>query len=224
MQRPAVLITGSVLWLAVIAISWSIWSKPPADKSPDDGVDDYPVPVKVAPKWSADGLPEFKLINQNNESVSKSDLIGQPWVASFIFTQCAGTCPRVTGQLRILQDRFKSIPIRLVSISVQPEKDTPESLLRYAKSVGADLGRWHFLTGDKDVIFSLIREGFLQYVAPARAADPEPGWEVEHSNNVCLVDASGRVVGKYNALVDDEIASLRGDVDKLINMKPSAVE
>ena len=128
------------------------------------------------------------------------------------------TCalPIFTTQLKVLQDRLKSVPVRLVSFSVQPDKDTPEVLARYAENVKADTTKWSFLTGDIDVIHRVVAEGFRQYVAPARSPNPEPGWEVEHSNNVCLVNAEGVVIAKYNSLNDGEMAMLRKDINKLI--------
>ena len=155
-------------------------------------------------------------MNQRNEVVTKKDLEGQPWIASFIFTRCAGECGRVASQLKALQGRMKKVPVRLVSFSVQPENDTPEVLARYADALGANPETWHFLTGDKDEIHQLIQGSFYQYVAPSRSPTPKAGWEVEHTNNVCLVDATGRVIAKYNSLVDVEMVKLRRDVERLV--------
>lgn len=228
-RRIAFLLTGAILWILVFAaLLKGRMGEDSLVAEGDSGVNSSATQIGeenagvVTPQlsltvWPKDGLPEFSLINQDGLSVRKADLIGTPWIASFIFTRCAGTCPKVSNQLRVLQDRLNSVPIKLVSISVQPENDTPEVLARYAKNLGADSEKWQFLTGDKDEIFRLISVGFLQYVAPSRSASPEPGWEVEHSNNLCLVDANGVVLGKYNSLNEGEVAKLRHDVSKLID-------
>ncbi len=185
------------------------------EEAPDDNGRVTPK-LDLTPPWPKTGLPDFSLVNQRNEAVTKQDLEGQPWIASFIFTRCAGTCGRVTSQLRALQGRLKDVPVRLVSFSVQPENDTPEVLAKYADSMGAKPERWHFLTGDKDEIHKLIQGSFYQYVAPSRELVPKEGWEVEHTNNVCLVDAKGVVIAKYNSLNDVEMVKLARDVERLI--------
>ena len=69
---------------------------------------------------------------------------------------------------------------------------------------------------EQGAIHQLIQGSFYQYVAPSRAPTPKAGWEVEHTNNVCLVDATGRVIAKYNSLVDVEMVKLRRDVERLV--------
>lgn len=229
-RRSINLVVGSALWALVSVAVWYSWrhageakvaenSGSPAESTspePEDDDNGRVTPKLVLASWSPDGLPDFELLNQANEKATKKDFLGQPWVASFIFTRCAGTCPRVTTQLKMLQDKLKGVPVRMVSFSVQPEKDTPEVLARYAENMKADTTKWSFLTGDIDVIHRVVAEGFRQYVAPARSPNPEPGWEVEHSNNVCLVNAEGVVIAKYNSLNDGEMAMLRKDINKLI--------
>ncbi len=226
-KRITYLAIGSVLWGAVFFLLFQMARKQEVEHGEptasldaavksDDEDNGLVTPKVTLPMWSKEGLPDFECVNQANQPVRKADLVGGPWIASFIFTRCAGTCPKVVNQLRVLQDRLADVPVRFVSFSVQPENDTPEVLARYAKNLGADEAKWLFLTGDKQVIDRLITTGFMQYVAPSRAPIPEPGWEVEHSNNVCLVDAKGVVVGKYNSLNDGEISLLRRDVAKLV--------
>lgn len=216
-RRVLFLLTGTLLWAGVFAV---VFFADPSHNNSDKGNIGESVHESVAPKvtlpmWSVDGLPDFALLNQDNAKVCKADLMGKPWIASFIFTRCAGSCPKVASQLRILQDRLSDVPVLLVSLSVQPENDTPEVLARYAKNLGADTRKWFFLTGNKDEIHNLITTGFLQYVAPSRSPNPEPGWEVEHSNNLCLVNSHGIVVGKYNSTVEGEVAMLRKDATQL---------
>lgn len=222
-RRLFYLLTGTLLWVAVFAVlllgvrrQENAVDENNRERELDGSGNEDLVPQVTLPMWSKDGLPEFTLLNQDNKQIRNADLAGKPWIASFIFTRCAGSCPKVASQLRILQDRLSDVPVRLVSISVQPENDTPEVLSRYASNLGADTSKWLFLTGDKDEIHKLIGTGFLQYVAPSRSPNPEPGWEVEHSNNLCLVNGQGVVVGKYNSTSEAEVAMLRKDVARLV--------
>ncbi len=111
--------------------------------------------------------------------------------------------------MQILQDRLKGIDVRLVSITVDPETDTPEVLCQYAARYNADPERWWFLTGDKKVIFRLISRSFRMIVDE----DPNqvPGFEVIHSTEIMHVDAAGVVRGRYNAQDDVAMAKLRAE-------------
>jgi protein SCO1/2/putative membrane protein len=109
--------------------------------------------------------------------------------------------------MQLLQDRLRGLDVRLVSFSVDPENDTPEVLRNYAAFYKADPERWWFLTGDKDVIYRLIRRSFRMIVDE----DPKqsPGFEVIHSTEIMYVDAAGVVRGRYNAQNDVAMAKLR---------------
>jgi len=157
--------------------------------------------------WDPAGVEDFSLTEAHGQTVTKADLLGKPWVACFIFTRCAGPCPRVSEQMQILQNRLKGMDVRLVSFSVDPERDTPEELRKYAEHYKADPQRWWFLTGDKEVIYRLIRKSFKMIVDE----DPQqiPGFEVIHSIEIMYVDPAGVVRGRFNARDDVDMAKLR---------------
>jgi protein SCO1/2/putative membrane protein len=159
--------------------------------------------------WDPAGIEDFSLTECHGQTVTKADLLGKPWVACFIFTRCAGPmfCPRVSEQMQILQKRLHDLDVRLVTITVDPEHDTPEVLAEYAARYKADPKRWWFLTGDKEVIYRLIRRSFRMIVDD----DTEriPGFEVVHSTEIMYVDAAGVVRGRYNAQNDVAMAKLR---------------
>ncbi len=237
-MRPAWLITGILLWTAVGVSLFSMWNRPAppsADSSsadetgrgtvlvkpgsdPDAGEDAEPEhvePVEVQPAWSEAGIDDFTLTDRSGEAVSKNDLRGTPWIASFIFTRCAGPCPRVAEAMKTLQRRYEGRDVRFVTFTVDPKNDTPEVLTKFANFWEADPERWFFLTGDRDDIYRLINASFLMPVM--ESPDPEPGWEVIHTTNVCLVNPTGRVVGKYNSLSDTEVALMRRDLDGMLD-------
>lgn len=226
--------SGAVLWLLVGVLLFANYFRPkqPAlagvDGEPsaagnvvfvqaDGSEDGKTAGGLVEPKaiWSKDGIGDFSLTERNGKTVTKKELLGEPWVVGFIFTRCAGPCPRVSGQMAKLQDHLEKTDVRLVTMTVDPDHDTPEVLTRYAKAFGADEDKWLFLTGDKETMYRYIEEHFKMPVEETTGEERQPGFEVIHTTNLLLVDAKGVVQGKYNALVPEEMAKLRRDATKL---------
>ena len=132
-------------------------------------------------------VPEFALTDQNGEQVTTADLRGKIWIADFIFTRCAGPCPLMTARMLEMQKALVKTPgVKLVSVTVDPEHDTPEVLKAYAEANFADPERWKFLTGDKAVIEKLVTEGFMQHLA-------EENGEPVHGTMFLIVDGNGMV-------------------------------
>jgi len=179
-----------------------------------------------APIWPAEGIEDFSLTERSGRTVTKKDLLGKPWVACFVFTRCAGPCPRVSGQFYQLQKDLKDTDFKLVTFTVDPKNDTPDVLSRYAESVGADPEKWLFLTGDQKDIFQLIEKSFLMPVQENTGPARKPGFEVIHTTNVMLVNKDGHVLGKYNAVNDEEMAALRKAVRKEVEQdkKPDEIK
>jgi cytochrome oxidase Cu insertion factor (SCO1/SenC/PrrC family) len=160
-------------------------------------------------------VPSFSLINQNGEVVALQLLRDTYWIANFIFTSCAGTCPVMTFQMGELQGAIEpTLPVRFVSFSVDPERDTPEVLFEYGERNGADHSRWFFLTGNRDEIYSLARSGFLLSVDADGGNASEP---ILHSQRFVLVDTEGFIRGYYNGFDDTEIEELRLDIEYLLS-------
>ena len=151
------------------------------------------------PPWSPTGLAEFELTERSGRKITRKDLLGKPCVVCFIFTHCNGPCIDVSGRMKSLQDwvKLQKLDVRLVSISVDPKRDTPEMLRRYSKNFGADKDLWWFLTGKQEQIFKVVRSTFGQQVY--RVPGAKPGFEVFHTTAVMLVDPKGKIVAEYNA-------------------------
>ena len=111
--------------------------------------------------WDPAGIEDFSFTDTEGQTVTKADLLGKPFVISFIFTFCRGPCPKVSMEMRELQDRLKDYDFNLVSLTVDPERDTPEVLKIYGKELKADFSRWKFLTGPQSEIYDLIHRSFL---------------------------------------------------------------
>ena len=106
-------------------------------------------------------VPEFSFIERDGRRITLAELKGKVWLVNFIYTNCPDTCPIQSAQMREIQEDFKKEKdLRLVSITVDPTRDTTEVLSEYAKRFSADSTRWLFLTGKKDTIYKFAQEGF----------------------------------------------------------------
>lgn len=164
-------------------------------------------------------VPEFALTNRDGRPVHRSDLDGRPWVADFIFTRCPASCPMMSARMaRLNRDLPADLPVRLVSISVDPEHDTPEVLQRYAGSFQAT-DRWLFLTGGREDVRRLCVEGFKLGLdmEPGPGMGPEP---ILHSTRFVLVDGRGGIRGYYEAFDEDSTAKLKRDLLALAASEP----
>ena len=161
-----------------------------------------PPPLVIA------ALPRFELTERDGTTVSSSDLAGAPWVADFVFTRCALYCPRLTARMKELRE---SLPPRVksVSFSVDPDYDTPEVLAEYAREWGIEGREWLFLTGERETMWKLIRDGFLQPVEETPEVETSP---ILHSNRFVLVDARGRMRGLYDAFDETAFERLLADL------------
>jgi len=152
-------------------------------------------------------VPDFQLTSQSGEPFDRKSLDGKIWVADFIYTHCPGPCPRMSAQMRRVQSAVTEIPdVRLVSFSVDPERDTPAVLAEYAKRYQAQQGRWFFLTGDRNTLDSLDRHAFLLGNVDS---------SMQHSTRFVLIDRHGRIRGYYGTSQDDPTAQLIVDIRRL---------
>jgi cytochrome oxidase Cu insertion factor (SCO1/SenC/PrrC family) len=117
-------------------------------------------------------ISDFTLTNQNNQLTTLADLTNHVWVADIIFTRCAGPCPRMTVQMKSLQDLLPSTSTaKLVTLTTDPDFDSPEILKRYGEHFGADSNRWTFLTGTKLEIASLGSGSLKLSAVPVKLED-----------------------------------------------------
>jgi len=142
-------------------------------------------------------LRSVPLTERSGRSVSLADLEGRPYACAFVFTRCAGPCPRITADMAWLQREVADTGARLVSFTVDPAYDTPDVLTRYADEVGADPERWWFVTAEPDVLRRVSKEGFFQ---PLEIVESElsGGDHPTHGTRILVVDAESRVRGVYD--------------------------
>jgi protein SCO1/2 len=161
-------------------------------------------------------VPNFSLIERSGKRLSLSDLKGKTWIVDFIYTRCRDTCPLQSAQMAKLQaDLSSSDAMKLVSVSVDPEWDTPEVLSRYAERYKADPQFWLFLTGDKNAIYRLAQEGFRLSAVPASGVERK-GSEILHSSRFVLVDRAAQIRGYYDSSDPEVLKRLRRDLKTLL--------
>lgn len=158
-------------------------------------------------------VTDFALTERSGRTVTRADLLGRTWIADFIFTRCAGPCPRLTARMARLQRELPpSDSLRLVSFTVDPAFDTPAVLSDYADRFRADPRRWLFLTGSQEAVHGLVSGGFRLSIADA----PPGGTDVTHSSRFALVDRAGRIRGYYEGEDDAAVEKLKRDVPELL--------
>ena len=172
-----------------------------------------PAPKGLPSYWK---IPDFTLTDRSGKSVQLADFAGKVWVADFFYSSCPGPCPMLSSRLSDVQKEFASAAdLRLVSISIDPEKDTPAVLQAYATKFKAN-DRWIFLTGEKAAIYRLAREGFKVPLADRET----PDGLITHSARLMLIDQTGTVRGFYEAENQQGMADLFAGIRTLLSSKP----
>jgi protein SCO1 len=155
--------------------------------------------------------PEFILTAQDGRQVALKELRGKVVVVTFIYTACADACPLLTAKMAALQDDLGSdfgSKVFFVSITVDPERDTPEVLTRYALAHGANFAGWAFLTGMPDEIRTVARRDGIYYKKHASG-------DVDHTFLTSLVDRRGTLRVQYMGIRFDP-DELRRDLQSLL--------
>ncbi len=153
-------------------------------------------------------VPNFEFTDSNGETITREDMEGKVWVADFIFTTCTMACPIMTGNMNLIHKSFKDDNnVRIISISVYPEYDTPEVLKEYASRYNANTDRWHFLTGPEESVKNIIKTGF-------KIGDYED--IIFHSEKFALVDVRGNIRGYYSGMETEDMSKLKKDIKRLL--------
>lgn len=158
-------------------------------------------------------IPDFSLTNQLGETVSQNTFENKIYVTDFFFTSCPGICPKMTGNMEVIQEAFKDDDeVLLLSHSVMPTTDSVSVLNTYAKTYGVIENKWHLVTGDKKDIYSLGRE---QYFVENDLGEPKNIDDFLHTENFLLIDKNKHIRGIYNGLNRASMAQLITDIKTL---------
>lgn len=185
-------------------------------------------------------VPAFTLRDHRGQDVTQADWLGSVVVVNFIYSRCAEACPLSTAHMLKLQTVYVQDPrVRLVSISVDPDYDTPEVLTDYAERLGVRSTRWSFLTGDKKQIYRLAQKGFrlgvldpndldttsslwrlIDLFSPATAlahgGNQDGHQPIQHSARLVVVDGQGRIRQYYDSNDADVLQRVKRDVNLLL--------
>jgi uncharacterized membrane protein YozB (DUF420 family) len=149
-------------------------------------------------------IAEFEFEERRGTQVTRESLLGQPWLAGFIFTRCSTICPALTQELSHIHQALEGLDARVVALSVDPEHDTPEVLTEYASHfTGGQADNWLFLRGPEEVTYELIRKSFKLGIE--RVDEENPGLAVSHSSLLVAVDGEGQIRGFYSGVNSESV-------------------
>jgi len=177
-RRPDNPWAQKALWgLLIVALigvigtgTWSLLFQEPASRQP------LSVGLRHPPVYGS--VPHFSLVERSGRKIERVEFLGKIWVVDLIYTHCPDTCPLQSAEMARLQADLVNEPdVRLVSITVDPARDTPKVLSRYARRFGADPKQWLFLTGDKEAIYRFAQEGLRLPVMDPRSRGRVAGGE-----------------------------------------------
>jgi protein SCO1/2 len=157
-------------------------------------------------------IADFKLVNQNGDTITQNTYADKIYVADFFFTTCPSICPVMTANLAEVQDEFKDDnEVLLLSHSVTPEIDSVAQLKKYALEKGVIDQKWNLVTGDKKQIYELARKSYL-----AVMDDGDGGaYDMIHTENFMLIDKERRIRGYYDGTNKEEVEKLIRDIEIL---------
>ena len=158
-------------------------------------------------------IADFKLLNQNGDTITQKDYDNLIYVADFFFTTCGTICPIMTSNMKkVQQATLLDEDIKLLSHTVMPHIDTVAQLKKYATEKGVISKKWNLVTGSKEEIYNLARKSYL--VAKYNPTE-EDLYNIIHTENFVLVDKRKRIRGMYDGTNDKDIERLLADIEIL---------
>lgn len=162
-------------------------------------------PASKLPSYGA--VPHFTMTDSQGHAFDSGELRGKVWIADFIYTNCPAACPMMTARMHSVSKKVAGENnVRLVSISVDPARDTPPVLNDFAHRFGGPTPQWIFLTGTPQTVHLLAYQTF--HVGDVLG-------KIEHSTKFILVDKHGAIRGYYSSLGQDDIPIMLKDVAAL---------
>lgn len=166
--------------------------------------------------------PSFAFTDQNGETFSSEQLKGKIYVVDFFFTSCPSICPIMTANMTKIHERFAHYEdFEIISLTVDPTRDTPEALKEYAVNRKIDSPKWHFLTGEKDSLYSaaykFLSSAMEDYSAPGGFLHTEYFALIDKEGNMrSREDDNGNIIGVYDGTNAAHINDLIDDIKILI--------
>ena len=168
-------------------------------------------------------LPAFQLTDEHGGAYGREALVDKVTIVDFVFTSCTSACPLLTAQMARLQDDLRGGAlgdgVRLLSISVDPARDTVERLGAYAREHGADPQLWRFVRGDEVPLRHVVVDGMKQVMDRQPDKGEVDGFTILHGTRLMLVDGLARMRGFYDANDATDLERLRHDARLLASTR-----
>lgn len=210
MKKQLILRWGVV---AIIVLSAMIWGYKIITTEKKD-IPSLPVYGEKNDDSTFHTIADWKLTDQNGNTISQNDFKDKIYVADFFFTTCEGICPKMSNQLERVAQLFKSNDrIQFLSHTVKPQEDSISVLKEYALEHNADDKQWHFVTGDKKVIYELARKSYLSSVTEGNGGPDD----FVHTQFFTLIDTEKRIRGFYDGTDSTDVNKMIDDIYTLMN-------
>lgn len=173
----------------------------------------------ISPTWNSKAnnllrIEKHELSSQLKAKFGSSDMTGRVSVVNFFFATCPGYCPRITSNIKKVHKSFTdSKRVKFVSYSVTPNIDTIDKLTQYAKKYKIDASNWHFVRGDRKVIYNIARNQLIADLAIDLNKDVD---QFVHSESIYLIDRNLYVRGIYNSASKRAMAELKEAISLLL--------
>ena len=138
-------------------------------------------------------VPDFELTDQNRKKITNKDMLGKVYLVEFFFSTCPTICPVMNTNMRAVEEKINDPNFGIISISIDPDNDTPEKLKQHAQRIGVKSPNWHFLTGNRTYIGNLADE-FDIYVGNQE----DESENLNHSGMIALVDKDGNIRCRFD--------------------------
>jgi len=185
-RLPRTLWIGVILFLALLCVAYVL------SLSELNNPRVHPLPV-------LGHVADFTLTNQDGQVTTLAELTNHVWVADIIFTRCAGPCPIMSAQMQSLQDALPPASrVKLVTLTTDPDYDTPPVMKKYGERFGANFNRWKFLTGTKTEIAGLASGSLKLSAIPVKPADQKNSADLFiHTTIFVVVDKHAHLRGSF---------------------------
>lgn len=157
-------------------------------------------------------IAPFQFVDQDSTIITNETFNGKIYIADFFFTSCRTICPIMKTQMLRVYDSLKNdSDVLILSHTIDPEYDTVALLRDFAKRLGVESSKWHFVTGVQDSIYKIAQ---TSYFATAMEDESEPDGFI-HSGAFLLLDKQQRIRGKYDGTKEEEVNKLIKDIKRL---------
>lgn len=161
-------------------------------------------------------IPNFSFQNQYGQTITNQAYKDKIYIADFFFTSCGYQCPKMTIQMKRLQDEFiHDDRVMFASFSIDPVRDSVQKLKEYAKEYGIIPGKWNLLTGDKQKIYDLARFGFKLSAVDENKEEGKKS-DIIHSDRFVIVDPEGNIRSYHIGTDENDVNHLKGDLALLL--------